>query len=123
MMIRHFIYIGLGGMLGSIGRFALGKVVSGWMNPGFPWATFSVNIIGCFIMGLVIQGTNRDSDWRFFLATGLCGGFTTFSAFAAENIELLQSGQTTGFILYTALSIVLGLAAFLAGSALMRMIS
>jgi CrcB protein len=78
----------------------------------FPWATLSVNLLGCFIIGIiyaVIEKSNQGENIRLLLATGFCGGFTTFSAFAIENLQLLKLEATTTAISYIALSVVLGI--------------
>lgn len=88
-------------------------------NRIFPYATFAVNIIGSFIIGLVfalsIKEEGLSASWKLFLATGICGGFTTFSAFSLENMGLLQSGKYGMAIIYITLSIVLGIAAAFLG--------
>jgi|LauGreDrversion4_2_1035121.scaffolds.fasta_scaffold148882_3 CrcB protein len=78
-----------------------------------PWATFSVNLIGCFLIGVIYAFTQKSiqsgENIRLVLATGFCGGFTTFSAFAIENLQLIKQGATTTAIVYIALSVVLGI--------------
>ena len=111
-MIKNFLLVGLGGMLGSMLRLA---VNIGFKSASFPLATFLVNIIGSFVIGIVFGIAARNSQfdihWRLFLATGICGGFTTFSSLSAESIFLLQQQRYSIFFLYLFLSIVLGLAA------------
>ncbi|MCB0708504.1 MAG: fluoride efflux transporter CrcB [Chitinophagaceae bacterium] len=118
-MVKDFLLIGLGGAAGSVLRYATGLLLS---NKHFPIATFSVNIIGSFIIGVVFALSIRDesfsNNWKLFLATGLCGGFTTFSAFSLENMGLLQSGKYSIALLYIGLSIVLGIAATFLGYSL-----
>jgi CrcB protein len=86
----------------------------------FPVGTFIVNIAGCFLIGLfeALAAKNNiiSSEWRIALTTGLCGGFTTFSTFANENINLLRNGDYLNFSTYLALSIILGLGAVLLGN-------
>lgn len=111
-MVKDFLLIGLGGAAGSVLRYASGL----WMsNKHFPIATFCVNIIGSFIIGVVFALSIRDeaisNNWKLFLATGFCGGFTTFSAFSLENMGLLQSGKYGMALAYIVLSIVLGISA------------
>jgi CrcB protein len=81
----------------------------------FPVATLLINVIGSFIIGMVLALSLKDAiflnNWKLFLATGICGGFTTFSAFSAENMELLQNGRYFTVIAYLAVSIVLGITA------------
>jgi fluoride exporter len=117
-MLKNFILVGLGGMIGSVLRYAASLLVK---NPasGFPFATFSVNIIGSFIIGWVfgmgLKDTGLSWDWRLFLTTGICGGFTTFSALSLEGVALLQQQRYSVFLVYFLSSIILGLAAAWAG--------
>lgn len=86
----------------------------------FPLGTFIVNIAGCFLIGLFDALAEKhniiSSEWRLALTTGLCGGFTTFSTFANENINLLRNGDYTIFSTYLILSIILGLLAVVMGN-------
>ena len=87
----------------------------------FPAGTFIVNITGCFLIGLfyalAVKGSILNIEWRLFLITGLCGGYTTFSSFSYENIELLKQGNYLQFSLYTGLSVFAGLLATVGGMA------
>jgi CrcB protein len=98
-------------MLGAVSRYLFGLFIK---SETFPYATGVVNIFGAlvmgFIMGLAIKGQISPS-LRLFVATGICGGFTTFSAFAWENLELLQQQRYGSFLAYTLGTIALGLAA------------
>lgn len=111
-MFKNFILVGLGGALGSMLRYAAATFITA---KHFPAATFAVNIAGSFIIGAVLALSIKDqsflNNWKIFLATGICGGFTTFSAFSAENMVLLQNGKYFIALLYIALSIVLGIGA------------
>ncbi len=111
-MFKNFILVGLGGALGSMLRYAAYLFIT---VKHFPVATFIVNIAGSFIIGTVLalslKDENFSTSWKLFLATGICGGFTTFSAFSAENMQLLQSGKYTLAFCYIILSIILGIAA------------
>jgi len=110
-MIKEFLLVGAGGALGSMMRHG-GNILMG--NKPFPYATFSINIIGSFIIGAVLGYCLKNEDasnWKLFLATGICGGFTTFSAFSFENLLLLQNGKMATALLYIAASVILGIAA------------
>lgn len=111
-MFKNFLLVGLGGALGSMMRYAVYLLIT---VKNFPLATFGINIIGSFIIGLVLAFSLKDesflNNWKLFLATGICGGFTTFSAFSAENVVLLQNEKYLLALLYIVLSIVLGIAA------------
>ncbi|MBL7701347.1 MAG: fluoride efflux transporter CrcB [Ferruginibacter sp.] len=120
-MIKNILLVGLGGGIGSVLRYAATLLV-GFKK--FPYATLSVNIIGSFIIGVVLAMSMKEDNfagnWKLFLATGICGGFTTFSAFSMENMQLLQSGKTGVAFLYIILSVVLGIAATFAGYQLFK---
>jgi CrcB protein len=107
-MIKNLFIVGLGGGIGSMIRYAASLLMNTKL---FPYATFSVNIIGSFIIGLVfalsIKEMGITNNWKLFLSTGICGGFTTFSAFSLENMGLLQSGKIGLAFIYIALSIIM----------------
>jgi fluoride exporter len=115
-MLKNFLLVGLGGALGSMLRYTAYLFITA---KHFPAATLLVNIAGSFIIGWVLALSVKDetflNNWKLFLATGICGGFTTFSAFSAENMALLQNGKHIVALLYIALSIVLGIGAALLG--------
>ena len=115
MMLKNILLVGIGGMLGSVLRYLTGQLVR---HEQFPFATMTVNVLGSFIIGLVMGVAARQEgfgNWRLFMATGICGGFTTFSSFAWENLQLLNQQRYTTFVIYTGGSLVLGLAAVFLG--------
>ncbi|HEX8358072.1 MAG TPA: fluoride efflux transporter CrcB [Segetibacter sp.] len=116
MIIKNLILVGLGGMTGSLLRYLL-YVAFG--NQSFPYATLIINIIGSFVIGIVtavaIKNASFDSSWKLFLATGVCGGFTTFSAFSIETVLLLQQNRNIAAFLYVAGSVGFGFVAALLG--------
>ena len=115
-MIKNLLLVGLGGSIGSMARYAASYLIKA---KAFPYATLSVNIIGSFIIGLVfamsIKQEGISDNWKLFLTTGICGGFTTFSAFSLENMGLLQSGKIGMAVSYICLSVVLGIVATFLG--------
>lgn len=120
--MRDLLYVFIGGGLGSLMRYVVGKVLSASAS-GFPWATFTVNVVGCFLIGLLSAWIVRQSlsaDIRLLLVVGFCGGFTTFSTFSNEALALMRSGETMLFSLYLGGSIVAGLLAVWAGAFLVR---
>jgi len=118
-MSRIFLLIGAGGFIGSIARYLTASWLTKLFPSAFPYGTFAVNIIGCLAIGIIYGLSERYSwftpEWRFFLATGLCGGYTTFSAFALENVNLLQSSNYLTFAIYSIGSFALGLLAVFGG--------
>lgn len=124
-MLRQLIWVALGGALGSVARFAVQKALALKYTTAFPWGTFAVNIIGCFIIGamwaLSVKSAAFSDNLKLFLMTGLCGGFTTFSAFSIESINLLREGKFSLFLAYTSGSFLLGLAATFAAIKLFRL--
>ena len=115
----NFILVLIGGAIGSGSRYLFSNYITKTYPATFPYGTFAVNIIGCLLIGVIYGATERlhvaSPQWRLFLATGLCGGFTTFSAFAYENIQLLQSGNYLTFSLNTIGSCVFGFTAVFLG--------
>jgi CrcB protein len=106
-------------------RYVVSQQVQKGFLTTFPYGTLSVNILGCFLIGLVFALSDRgglSQDWRLFLATGICGGFTTFSAFSNETLALLRDGQFLYAGLYVTLSVVLGLLATFFGYSLLRLL-
>src|ERR1700742_3934782 len=99
--------VALGGALGSLARFWLGAVMTTLTGPRFPWGTLLINMLGSFIIGLVAAWSlaparlPMTADLRIFLMVGVCGGFTPFSAFSLQTLELLQSawaGAAAGYV-------------------------
>ena len=116
--MKQVLLVFLGGGLGSSARFLIGKLLNTESN-GIPYGTLAANIIGSLIigivMGLALKNNTLSQNTVLFLATGFCGGFTTFSAFAFENHVFLKSGDLGSFALYTLSSLVLGFAAVFVG--------
>jgi CrcB protein len=116
--MKHILLVFLGGGLGSALRFVISKYVNiSYLQ--YPIGTFSVNVIGSLLIGVILGIAMKNSavsqNTVLFLATGFCGGFTTFSAFAYENYALLKNGDLITFSLYTLGSLILGLGAVVVG--------
>lgn len=116
--MKSLLLVFLGGGLGAVSRFGLSSLISAKFETVFPWATFIVNVIGCFLIGIVFDVLEReliDSDFRLALMTGFLGGFTTFSTFGLETLKLLEARDTLQGIAYPLLSNFAGVAAVFAG--------
>ena len=123
-MNRNVLLVALGSMLGGVARYTLSLGIAQWYVSEFPYGTFVVNIVGCFLVG-AFYGSAERWDWfspdlRLMLTAGFCGGFTTFSSFAYENVRLLQDRDLLTFGTYAVLSVVLGLLAAFGGLCLAR---
>ena len=94
--MRELLLVFAGGGLGSVARFLVGKVFMTW-QPGFPFATLTVNFLSCLIFGAVmvlgVEKLNIQYTLKLLLITGFCGGFSTYSAFTFETVELFKSGE------------------------------
>jgi fluoride exporter len=118
-----YLAVGLGSALGGTARWLLSEGMFAWLGGGFPWGTLAVNVAGSFLIGAFAALTGPDGRWlvgprrRHFFMTGVCGGFTTFSIFSLETIQLLQAGHP-GSAAYLTVSLAAWLAAAWAGHAL-----
>jgi CrcB protein len=123
-MLKIILSVGAGGFLGSVARYLVGRYSQQIFLSSYPYGTFIVNITGCFFIGLLFglsdKGDWLSPEWRFFLGAGFLGGFTTFSTFSLENIQMLREGDIFHFFLYTGLTLVLGLGATFAGLLITR---
>ncbi|MCL1909885.1 MAG: fluoride efflux transporter CrcB [Kiritimatiellaeota bacterium] len=114
MGIKLILAVGLGSGIGGMMRHALSSAIRTNTAAHFPWHTLAVNIAGCFLIGLVFAFFDRNQishNWKLFLATGILGGFTTFSAFSIETVNLLRDKHFTNAMLYVSASVILGLLA------------
>jgi len=114
-MLRNVLLVALGGAAGSVLRYLTSVFVNRYFQSVFPWATLAANIIGCFLIGYFFgylqKNQTADSGLKWLLITGFCGGYTTFSTFANENLTLLQSGNGAMGFVYIGSSVIVGIAA------------
>ena len=111
--MKQLLIVFIGGGIGTVFRYLLSKLIP-YSGNGFPWSTFSTNRIGCFIIGILSSYflktvSNDQSDMVLFSTIGLCGGFTTFSTYAYENLNLIKSEDHLNFLIYTLISVILGI--------------
>ena len=121
--MQHYILTAIGGAIGATLRYGFGRWVQDALDrPWFPYNTLLINVIGCFVFGLVMGlldgGRNITPEQRTFVLVGLCGGFTTFSTFGYETFALLRDGQLLPALANAGLQVVAGLVAVWLGGVL-----
>ncbi|WP_036910375.1 fluoride efflux transporter CrcB [Prevotella sp. FD3004] len=122
--MKDLLLVCIGSFWGGGARYLVGKIVLSLMPISFPWGTMIVNVIGCFIIGLLSGlsfGGRISSSAKLILVTGFCGGFTTFSTFMNENFLLERDGAIISAILYTLASFALGLIAVILGYQIVKL--
>ncbi|MBO5919796.1 MAG: fluoride efflux transporter CrcB [Bacteroidales bacterium] len=111
-MLKPLLIVGAGSFIGGAMRYLLSTLMKNVCGQGFPWGTLAVNLLGCFLFGIVFaifsKNSSADNTLYLLLTTGVCGGFTTFSTFANESVQMLQHGNISGFIGYVATSVIAG---------------
>lgn len=125
-MIKSVLIVGLGGFIGTTLRYLVSRYFQLHVVSVFPWGTFTVNIIGSFIIGILFglseKGDFISPEWRLFLTVGICGGFTTYSTFSNDAFILLQNNEFLRFATYSGLSFILGLFAVFFGRFIIKAI-
>lgn len=122
--MKLILLAGTGSFIGGVLRYLLSRFIQTGISSAFPYGTLWVNLIGCLFIGIVFgwaEKTNMPEEWKLFLATGLLGGFTTFSAFSLETVNLFRNGQLWHAAIYITASLLLGLLATFAGLSLVRL--
>ncbi len=125
-MLNHALIVAIGGGLGASGRYLVGVFTIRFFGHGFPWGTFIVNVLGSLLIGLLVEAVarllNQSAEMRMFLVTGFLGGFTTFSSFSLDAMNMIERGDYLPAALYIGASVALGLIAVFAGLAIGRMV-
>lgn len=125
-MLRNILIVGTGGFIGSVMRYLVQVFVEKGLATTFPWGTFVANISGSFIIGMIFalaeKGNLMNSEWRMFLAVGVCGGFTTFSSFAYNNLTMLKDHSIGQLLWNVGGSLFFGILAVYLGIILVRAI-
>lgn len=116
-MLSTLLQVALGGAIGASARYLTSVGAMRLLGPGFPWATLTVNVVGSFLMGVLVVVLAQKGGMKAapFLMTGLLGGFTTFSAFSLDAFTLYERGQTGVAVVYVAASVLISIAALVAG--------
>ncbi len=122
--MKLLLAIGLGSFIGGVLRYLLSLVIQAKTMTVFPYGTLAVNVVGCLLIGIIFGIADKGSmstEWKLFLATGLLGGFTTFSAFSLETFNMIRLGHHLYAGVYVASSIIIGLLATIVGLIAVRM--
>lgn len=119
IMLKTVFLVAAGGAVGSVCRMLASRWIQTAVGNGFPWGTMAVNVLGCFLIGLIstwaAQGTGISAGMKALLTVGFCGGFTTFSTFSNESLNLLHQGHVLQCALYAGGSVAIGILAAAAG--------
>lgn len=120
----HFVSVAIGGALGAVARYWLSNLIHAVAGREFPWATLSVNIVGSFLMGvlviLIVERWSLSAEWRSVVLVGFLGAFTTFSTFSLETLALIELGEPVRALLYISASVILCVAATWGGASLAK---
>lgn len=116
--MKIILVVGFGSFIGGMARYLVTIFIQNKLLSTFPYGTMAVNIMGCFLIGVVYSISERGNmaaEWRMFLATGILGGFTTFSSFSNDTVGMLRDAQYWQAFTYVAFSVLVGLAATFGG--------
>ncbi len=123
----NILLVMFGGAFGAAARYLVGKATLGWFGQGYPWGTLAVNLIGGLLMGLLVGTLARfgqsSAQWHPLLAVGVLGGFTTFSAFSLEVVNMLHRGDWVTALGYVLVSVIGAVAAVALGMAVVRAVA
>ncbi len=123
-MLRTILWVGTGGFLGSVMRYLVQYLMEKSLSTTFPWGTLIANVTGSFIIGIIFALAEKENlmsaEWRIFFAVGICGGFTTFSAFAYNSFTMISEGAWGSLLLNSAGNLFLGISAVYLGVILIR---
>lgn len=123
MNLKNILLVILGSALGGALRYWISSWVQQFNGSKFPAGTFTVNLLGCFLLGIILEAASKSDDglqMKILLITGFCGGFTTFSAFSFENLDLIRNGHLTLALFYACTSVLMGTLAVWGGTALLK---
>jgi CrcB protein len=124
--VPTYVAVAIGGALGALSRYLVDRAIEAREFGVFPWSTFTINVSGCFVVGIVIVALvdrHHAPAWlRLGLVMGVLGGYTTFSTFAQENLDLLEEGRVITATIYATASVGVGILAVLAGSRIGRLV-
>lgn len=123
---RIYLWVAIGSALGGVARYACSSLTLAWLGGGLPWDTIFINFLGSFVIGLFATLSGPHGAWpaamplRPFVMVGICGGYTTFSAFSLQTLQRLQAGEALGAVANIGLSVIFCLVAVWAGDAIAR---
>jgi len=122
----NYLLVLIGGSIGSVARYGTGVLAGRWLGLNYPWGTLAVNLIGGFLMGVlvgVLARTGGSENTRLLLGIGVLGGFTTFSSFSLDAVTMIERGDWTSAILYALISVIGSVLALFAGLYLIRAVA
>jgi CrcB protein len=126
MSINILLSVAAGGAFGAVGRHLVMSGVGNWLGTGFPYSTLAVNIIGSFILGVIIEimtlSWSPNPEIRVFIVVGVLGAFTTFSTFSFDTVVLIENGEFIATIIYVSTSVIISVVGLFAGMHLLRQV-